>query len=76
MMVKIYNHKEKTVLEGLKNQRTKRFHAMKLRRPTEAEETEYGTMLRQGAIVSGKQVREQVEIVTGEYNPTSVIVIP
>lgn len=76
MMVKIYNHKEKTVLEALKNQRTKRLHAMKLRRPTPHEEDEYGKLLRQQQLVSGKQVREQLEIITGEYDPTTVIVIP
>lgn len=76
MMVKIYSHKEKTVLEALKNQRTKRLHAMKLRRPTSAEEDEYGKMIRQNNLLSGKQVREQIEIITGEYNPTTVIEIP
>lgn len=75
MMIKIYNHKEKTVIEALKNSRTKQTHIMKLRRPTAAEETEYGKLVMQNNIVSGKQVREQVEIVAGEYKKDAVIEI-
>lgn len=61
--VRIYNRKEKLVIEALKNMKTKHTHILKARRPTDAEEREYGSMLTREQLMTGKTNQDQLEVV-------------
>lgn len=63
--VKIYNNKEKIIVEALKNMKTKHTHILKVRRPTGREEDEFKSMIIRDQISSGKEAQQQVEVIMG-----------
>lgn len=63
--VKIYNRKEKIVIEALKNMVTKRTHILKMRRPTNIEEKEYDAMMTREKLLTGKTRGDQIELIVG-----------
>ena len=64
-MVKIYNRKDKIVIEALKNMKTKHTHVLKLRRPTDTEEKEFSKLLTREQLMSGSKSRDQLEVMVG-----------
>lgn len=64
-MVKIYNRKEKIVIEALKNMKTKATHVLKIRRPTDVEEREFGSLLTREQLMTGSESKDQMEIIMG-----------
>lgn len=63
--IRLYNRKDKIVIEALKDMKTKHTHILKMRRPTNVEEKDYGSMLTREQLMTGKANQDQIEIIIG-----------